>query len=51
MNGNSHKKYIPRAADSEIVEANRRLEELRSGSVIGIPGVEALAKLRAKYAE
>ena len=32
-------------------EANRRLKELRSGAVIGIPGEEALAKLRAKYAE
>ena len=33
------------------VEANRRLNELRSGAVIGIPGEEAFAKLRKKYAE
>jgi hypothetical protein len=32
-------------------EANRRLKELRSGAVSGIPGEEALAKLREKYAE
>jgi hypothetical protein len=30
-------------------ETNRRLVELRSGQVIGIPGEEALAKLRTKY--
>ena len=30
-------------------EANRRLKELRSGQVIGIPGEEALTKLRKKY--
>ena len=32
-------------------EANRRLEDLRSGRVIGIPGEEALTKLRKKYAQ
>jgi hypothetical protein len=32
-------------------EANRRLKELRSGAVVGIPGEEAVAKLRKKYAE
>ena len=32
-------------------EANRRLEELRSGRVIGIPGEEALTELRKKYAQ
>jgi hypothetical protein len=30
-------------------EANRRLMELQSGQLIGIPGEEALAKLRTKY--
>lgn len=32
-------------------EANRRLEELRSGQVSGIPGEEAMGRLRKKYAE
>jgi putative addiction module component (TIGR02574 family) len=32
-------------------EANRRLHELRSGHVMGIPGEEAVAGLRQKYAE
>jgi putative addiction module component (TIGR02574 family) len=32
-------------------EASRRLHELRSGKVIGIPGEEAFARLRQKYAE
>jgi len=32
-------------------EANRRLNELRSGQVTGIPGEEALTRLRKKYAE
>jgi Putative addiction module component len=32
-------------------EANRRLRELRSGQAIGIPGEEAVARLRQKYAE
>ena len=30
-------------------EANRRLKVLRSGQIIGIPGEEALSKLRKKY--
>ena len=32
-------------------EANRRLKELRSGQVVGIPGEEAMERLRKKYAE
>ena len=32
-------------------EANRRLNELRSAQVAGIPGEEALTRLRNKYAE
>jgi len=32
-------------------EANRRLNELRSAQVTGIPGEEALTRLRNKYAE
>jgi putative addiction module component (TIGR02574 family) len=32
-------------------EANRRLKELRSGQVSGIPGEEAMSRLRKKYAE
>ncbi len=32
-------------------EANRRLKDLRSGRVIGIPGEEALTSLRKKYAQ
>jgi len=32
-------------------EANRRLKELRSGQVSGIPGEEAMTRLRKKYAE
>ena len=32
------------------VEAQRRLQELRSGAVQAIPGEEALASLRKKYA-
>lgn len=30
-------------------EANRRLQELRSGKVVGISGEEALMRLRQKY--
>jgi putative addiction module component (TIGR02574 family) len=30
-------------------EANRRLQELRSGKVVGISGEEALIRLRQKY--
>ncbi len=33
-----------------VAEANRRLNELRSGSIKSIPGEEAVAKLRQKYA-
>jgi len=32
------------------VEANRRLQELRSGQVKGIPGEEAIDRLRQKHA-
>lgn len=32
-------------------EANRRLKELRSGQVVGIPGEEAMTRLRKKYTE
>lgn len=32
-----------------ISEANRRLQELRSGAVKAIPGAEAVASLRKKY--
>ena len=32
-------------------EATRRLQELRSGKVVGISGEEALVRLRKKYAE
>lgn len=32
-------------------EAGRRLHELRSGQTTGIPGEEAIAKLRRRYAE
>ena len=32
-------------------EANRRLHELRSRQTTGIPGEEAVAKLRRKYAK
>jgi putative addiction module component (TIGR02574 family) len=32
-------------------EANRRLKELRSGQVSGIPGEEAMTRLRKKYPE
>ena len=31
-------------------EGNRRLQELRSGQVTGIPGEEVFARLRQKYA-
>lgn len=30
-------------------EANQRLQELRSGKVAGVPGEEALTRLRKKY--
>jgi len=30
-------------------EADRRLQELRSGAVKAVPGDEALARLRQKY--
>lgn len=33
-----------------VQEARRRLGELRSGEIEGIPGDEAMAKLRQKYA-
>lgn len=36
--------------DLWVAEANRRLQELRSGQAAGIPGEEAIAKLRQKYA-
>jgi len=32
-----------------VKEARRRLQELRSGAVIAIPGEDALAKIRKKY--
>ncbi len=32
------------------VEANRRVQELRTGNVIWIPGEEAIDKIRQKYA-
>ncbi|MFM8764819.1 MAG: addiction module protein [Spartobacteria bacterium] len=32
-----------------VAEANRRLHELRSGQVQGIPGEAAIARLRQKY--
>ena len=34
-----------------VAEANRRLQELRSGQITGIPGEEAVARLRQKYTE
>ena len=34
-----------------VAEANRRLQELRSGQTTGIPGEEAVARLRKKYTE
>ena len=37
--------------DLWTTEARRRLHELRSGQAIGIPGEEAIARLRKKYAE
>jgi len=30
-------------------EANRRLQELRSGKIVGISGEDALSRLRQKY--
>lgn len=33
-----------------VSEANRRLQELRSGKVKAVPGPEAVASLREKYA-
>lgn len=35
--------------DLWVAEAQRRLQELRSGTVKGIPGDEAIARLRQKY--
>ena len=35
--------------DLWVAEANRRLEELRSGAVQGIPGEDAVAALRRKF--
>jgi hypothetical protein len=35
--------------DLWVIESQRRLEELRTGLAKGIPGEEAIAKLRAKY--
>ena len=32
-----------------VIEAQKRLQELRSGVVRGIPGEEAIARLRQKY--
>jgi hypothetical protein len=32
-----------------VKEAHRRLQDLRSGAVIAIPGEDALAKIREKY--
>lgn len=37
--------------DLWVTEATRRLQELRSGQVISIPGEETVARLRRKYAE
>lgn len=34
-----------------VAEANRRLQELRSGQTTGIPGEDALASLRQKYTQ
>lgn len=34
-----------------VTEANRRLQELRTGQTTGIPGEEAVARLRHKYAK
>jgi putative addiction module component (TIGR02574 family) len=34
-----------------VAEANRRLQELRTGQTTGIPGEEAVARLRQKYIE
>jgi hypothetical protein len=36
--------------DLWVLEARTRLEQLRSGSVQAIPGAEAVAALRKKYA-
>ena len=35
--------------DLWVKEANRRLQELRSGAVSAIPGEEAVARLRQKH--
>ena len=35
--------------DLWVVEAHKRLQELRSGAVKGIPGAEVSASLRKKY--
>lgn len=36
--------------DLWVAEARRRLQDLRSGAVRGIPGEEAVARLRQKHA-
>jgi putative addiction module component (TIGR02574 family) len=37
--------------DLWTAEANRRLQDLRSGSTTAIPGEEAFARLRQKYSK
>jgi hypothetical protein len=50
MGESRNEPFNPNESDAEFVkELNRRLDELRSGRVKGIPAEKVMARLRAKY--